>query len=78
MDFKQIKYIFLTCLLAFVIWIAGEAVLMFGFPDSSLTAARVWAAAVVAGACIWNIRHYFRAERKKKEDEENENYKGVY
>lgn len=75
---KQIKYIVLTCVIAFVIWLAGQAVLMFGFPESTLTAARVWVIFVVVGTCVWNIRHYFRAERKKKEEEENDNYKGVY
>ena len=78
MDWKAIKYIFLVCLAAFVIWVIGELMLMFVFPESSLTAARVWVIVVFVSACIWNIRHFYKAEKKKKEDEENENYKGVY
>lgn len=78
MNRKSVKYIFLVCLIAFLIWVAGELVLMFVFPDSSLTAARVWVIAVVGSTCVWNVAHFLRAEKKKKEDEENENYKGVY
>ena len=78
MSIKKILYIFLVTLIAFVIWAAGEAMLMFVFPESGLTAARVWVISVVVLACIWNCVHFYRAEKKQKEDEENENYKGVY
>lgn len=78
MSIKKILYIFLVTLIAFVIWAAGEAMLMFVFPESGLTAARVWVISVVVLACIWNCIHFYRAEKKQKEDEENENYKGVY
>jgi uncharacterized membrane protein YqjE len=78
MDWKSIRYIFLVCLIAFIIWIIGELILMFVFPDSTLTAARIWVIAVFSAACIWNIRHFYKAEKKKQEDEDNENYKGVY
>ena len=78
MSIKKILYIFLVTLIAFVIWAAGEAILMFVFPESGLTAARVWVISVVVLACIWNCIHFYRAEKKQKEDEENENYKGVY
>lgn len=78
MSIKKILYIFLVTLIAFVIWAAGEVMLMFVFPESGLTAARVWVISVVVLACIWNCIHFYRAEKKQKEDEENENYKGVY
>ena len=78
MNWKKIKYIFVVCLIAFAIWLAGEAVLMFVFPESTLTAARVWVIAVFSAACIWSIVHFFREDKKKKEDQENENYKSVY
>ena len=78
MNWKRIRYIFLVTLIAFVIWAAGEAMLMFVFPESGLTAARVWVISVIVLACIWNCVHFYRAEKRQKEDEENENYKGVY
>ena len=75
---KRILYIFVVTLIAFVIWLVGQLILMIDFPDSSLTTARVWVITVVAAACIWNLVHFRRLEKKKREDEENENYKGVY
>ena len=78
MNGKKILYIFTVTLIAFLVWIAGEAMLIFVFPESDMTAARIWAVAVVVLACIWNCVHFYRAEKKQKEDEENENYKGVY
>lgn len=78
MNWKRIKYIFLSCVVGFVIWVIGELILMFKFPESTLLAARIWAIAVFVGTCIWSIVHFHRAEKKKREDEENENYKGVY
>ena len=75
---QRIRYIFFATLVAFVIWLAGQLLLMLKFPESSLTASRIWVIAVLAGACIWNIMHFYRAAKKKREDEENENYKGVY
>lgn len=75
---KQILYIFVVTAIAFVIWLGGELILMFKFPESTLTTARIWIIAVFASACIWNIVHFRRAEKKRREDEENDNYKGVY
>ena len=75
---KQILYIFVVCLIAFVIWVIGELILMLKYPESTLTTARIWAIAVFGSACIWNIVHFRRKEKKQREDEENDNYKGVY
>ena len=75
---KRILYIFVVSLIAFVIWLAGQLILTFDFPESSLTASRVWVITVLAAASVWNLVHFHRAEKKKREDEENENYKGVY
>ena len=74
----RIRYIFLATLAAFAIWFAGQLILMLGFPDSSLLASRIWAIAVVVLTCIWNLMHFYRKAKKKREDEDNENYKGVY
>lgn len=75
---QRVLYIFVVSLIAFLIWIGGELILMFRFPDSSLTAARIWAIAVFTAACIWNLMHFFRKAKKKREDEANEKYKSVY
>jgi lysylphosphatidylglycerol synthetase-like protein (DUF2156 family) len=75
---KRIIYCFVSTLIAFIVWLAGELILMFVFPESTFLAARVWVIAVLLTACIWNLMHFRRAEKKKREDEENENYKGVY
>ena len=75
---KRILYIFLVTLVSFVIWVIGEAILFIRFPDSSMTAARVWVIAVLVGACVWSTVHFRRAEKKRREDEENDHYKGVY
>ena len=74
----RIRYIFIVTAIAFVIWLIGELILMFKFPDSGLLAARIWVITVLVSACIWNLVHFRRIEKKKREDEENENYKGVY
>ena len=78
MEWKKIKYMFFVCVIAFAVWIAGELLLMFVFPNSSLTAARVWVILVFSSACAWCIRHFYVEDKRKKEDEENDNYKGVY
>ena len=78
MNGKKILYIFIVCVIAFLVWAAGQAMLMFVFPESGMTASRVWVISVLAVACTWNCVHFYRVEKKQKEDEENENYKGVY
>ena len=78
MNFRKIRYIFLATLIAFIIWAAGEALLMFVFPESGLTAARVWVISVIVLACVWNCVHFYREEKKQREDRENANYKSVY
>lgn len=75
---QRIKYTVIASVIGFLIWLVGELLLMFKFPDSSLTTARLWAIFVFAGTCTWSVVHFRRAEKKKREDEENENYKGVY
>ena len=75
---QRIRYIFLATLVAFIIWFAGQLILMLEFPDSTLWTSRIWAIAVVVLTCIWNLVHFYRKNKKKREDEENENYKGVY
>ena len=75
---QRVLYIFTVSLIAFLIWIAGELLLMIRFPESSLTTARIWAIAVFTAACIWNLTHFYRKAKKKREDEANENYKSVY
>jgi type VI protein secretion system component VasK len=75
---KRIRYIFVATLIAFLIWLAGELILMFRFPDSGLTAARIWAIAVVVFTCIWNLLHFYRAAKKQREEKKNEEYKSVY
>lgn len=75
---QRIRYIFVVTLIAFIIWLAGELILMLKFPDSGLTVARIWVIAVVSGACLWNLMHFYRAEKKKREEKANEEYKGIY
>ena len=69
---KRIRYIFFATLIAFLIWIAGELILMFKFPESGLTAARIWAIVVVVFTCIWNLLHFYRAAKKQREEKKNE------
>lgn len=75
---KCLVSILIGCAAGFGIWIAGELVLVFGFPESGMTAAKVWAITVFAGTCLWNILRVRHIEKKQREDERNENYKGVY
>ena len=75
---QRIRYIFVVTLIAFIIWLAGQLILMFVFPSSTLLMARIWVIAVISAACIWNLMHFYGKAKKKREDEENENYKGVY
>lgn len=75
---QRVRYIFVVSLIAFLIWIGGELILMFRFPESTLTTARVWAIAVFTATCLWNLMHFYRKSKKKREDEANENYKSVY
>ena len=74
----HIRYIFIVTLIAFVIWLIGELILMFKFPDSGLLAARIWVITVLVSACIWNLMHFYRAAKKEREEKENEEYKGIY
>lgn len=75
---QRFRYIFAVTLIAFIIWIIGQLILMFVFPSSGLTAARIWVIAVVTCACIWNLMHFYRAEKKKREDKANEDYESLY
>ena len=75
---QRIRYIFIVTLIAFIIWLIGELILMFRFPSSGLLAARIWVIVVLASACIWNLLHFYRAAKKKREDKEKEEYKGIY
>ena len=75
---KRILTTFLTTLVAFLIWLIGQIILMLKFPDSSMLVSRIWVITVVVLACVWDIARHFRNEKKRREDEENENYKGVY
>ena len=75
---QRFKYIFVVTLIAFIIWVIGELILMFRFPESGLLAARIWVIAVLVCACTWNLMHFYRAAKKEREDKENEEYKGVY
>ena len=75
---KRLLSIFLSTLAAFLIWLAGQVILMVKFPESSMLVSRIWVIAVVVLACVWNVVRHFRNEKKRREDEENENYKGVY
>lgn len=74
----RIRYIFFATLIAFIIWVIGELILMFKFPNSTLTAARIWALVVLISTCIWNVQHFRRQAKKEREDKENEEYKSVY
>lgn len=74
----HIKYVVFVCVVAFAIWLVGQIILMVAFPESSLTAARVWVIFVFGAACVWSIVHMIREDKKQQEDEENDNYKGVY
>ena len=78
MSKKNIKYIVIVCIIAFVVWLIGEIILMVAFPLSSMTVARAWVVAVFTTACIWCIVHMIREDKKQQEDEDNDNYKGVY
>ncbi|HAM68929.1 MAG TPA: hypothetical protein DCP68_04880 [Ruminococcus sp.] len=75
---QRIRYIFVVTLIAFIIWLAGQLILMFVFPSSTLLMARIWVIAVITAACIWNLMHFYRAEKKKREDKANEDYKSLY
>lgn len=74
----RIRYIFIVTAIAFVIWLIGELILMFKFPDSGLLAARIWVITVLVSACIWNLMHFYRTAKKEREEKENEEYKGIY
>ena len=78
MNGARIKYIIIVSVIAFVIWFIGEIILMTAFPESTMTAARVWAVAVFSAACAWSVSHFIREDKKREEEEENDNYKGVY
>ena len=69
---QRIRYIFI------VTWLVGEIIIMVQFPESSLTVARIWAIAVFLLTCIWNLAHFYRVEKKKREEKANEEYKSVY
>lgn len=73
---SQTLYIVIVSLIAFFVWIAGEAVIILS--DLSMSIARIWVIAVFSLACIWSIIHFYRKDQKAKEDEANDNYKGVY
>ena len=75
---KRIIYTVLASVVGFLIWLVGQLLLMFKFPESSLLTARLWIIFVFTGTCTWTCVHFHRAEKKKREAEENENYKGVY
>ena len=76
---KRILYIFVVSLIAFLLWVGGVLIMMFRFPDTvTWTMVRVWALIVFIAASVWNCMHFYRKEKKRREDEENENYKGVY
>ena len=75
---KRVLHAFLISLIVFAVWLVGQIILIVDFPESSLRTSRIWAIMMAAAACIWNVVHYRRSEKKKREDEENENYKGVY
>ena len=75
---QRIRYIFIVTLIAFIIWFIGQLILMFKFPDSGLLASRIWVIIVLATACIWNLMHFYRAAKKKREEKDNEEYKGIY
>lgn len=75
---QRIRYIFVVTLIAFIVWVIGELILMLKFPESGLTAARVWAIVIFVSTCIWNLMHFYRVEKKKREDKANEEYKSVY
>lgn len=75
---EHIKYVAIVTAIAFAIWLVGEIILMVAFPLSTMTAARVWVVTVFTTACVWCIVHMMREEKKKREDEDNDNYKGVY
>ncbi len=74
----RIRYIFIVSLIAFVIWVIGQLILMFKFPGSGLLAAQIWVIVVLCSACIWNLTHFYRIAKKKREEKENEEYKGIY
>lgn len=73
---QKFFYIFFTSLIAFAVWIAGEVVIIYN--GLSMTLARIWIVAVFITACAWSLVHFYRVERKAKEDKENDDYKGVY
>lgn len=75
---QRTKYIVFASVVGFLIWLVGELLLMFKFTESDLWMHRLWAIAIFTGTCIWSIMHFHHVEKKKREDEENENYKGVY
>ena len=78
MSGKRIRYLMIVSLISFLLWFLGEMCLMIFFPESSMTVARVWVVLVFSAACAWSLFHFHREEKRQKEDEENDNYKGVY
>ena len=75
---EHIKYVVFVCVIAFAVWLVGEIILIFAFPESSMAVARGWVIAVFSTACVWSIVHMVREDKKQQEDEDNDNYKGVY
>lgn len=74
----KLLYIFIVNAIAFLIWVIGVVIMLFEFPDATWTTYRIWAAIVILSASTWCCIHFYRKEKKEREDEENENYKGVY
>ncbi len=76
MSKSHIVYMVLVSLVAFIVWLIGEIIII--SVGLSMTVAKIWIVAIFGGACVWSIRHFIREDRKAKEEEENDNYKGVY
>lgn len=78
MNKKRFIYIFIVSLIAFVIWLVGEFLIAKLIPDATMTISRVWVVLVFSAACIWSLIRFHREDKQAKEEEDNENYKGIY
>ncbi len=78
MNKKRFIYIFVVSLIAFVVWLVGEFIIAKCIPDATMAISRAWVVIVFSAACAWSLVRFYREDKKAKEDEDNENYKGIY
>ena len=75
---ERYRYVFFVSLIAFGIWLFGEILIAVLFPEATMTASKVWVVVVFSAACAWSLIRFHREDKRREEEKENENYKGIY